>query len=136
MNTMDITDKNYTKDQTLYHLKIHISGESESRIAPFHGGVITVDTKTTDCLFSNCEDLHLENVQGAGQIIDVNMDVGIFADGINDAIKEVEQIQFLDIWGVGGILNLTPPNITVQSISEVPNFELAAATGGHGTSER
>jgi len=133
MNTMDITDKNYTKAQALYHLEVHVSGESESRIAPFYGNVITADTMTTDCIFSNCRDLNLENIQGAGQIIDATFDVGVFADDITDAIKQVEQIQFLDLSGIGGVLNLTPPNITVQKISEVRDFELAAATGYHVT---
>ncbi|SCA55792.1 hypothetical protein MTBPR1_120098 [Candidatus Terasakiella magnetica] len=133
MNTMDITDKNYTKDQTLYHLVTHVSGESEARIAPFYGNIITADTKTTDCIFQNCRDLNLENIRGGGQIIDATFDVGIFADNITEAIKQIEQIQFLDLSGVGGVINLTPPNIYVHQISEVPDFELAAATGHHVT---
>jgi len=113
MNVMTITDQDYTTRQNLYSLTIHISGESESRIAPFSTETIRVETKADDYIFSNCRDLHLEPVHGAGQIIDVIVDAGVFASDMSDAIQRMEQLQFLDVWGLGGVLQLTPPRITV-----------------------
>lgn len=127
MNVMEITDQDYTTTRNLYSLTIHISGESESRISPFSTGSVSIECNGVDCIFANTRDLHLENVQGGGQIIDLTTDVGIFADSMTDAINQIEQIQFIDIWGLGGILQLTPPTIRTHGAVEIPDYELASA---------
>jgi len=114
MNIVQITDEEYTKPFELYEMTITLSGTSESQIALFSTGTVGVEFRDTTALVSNVRNVKLIP-HNTGMSIFLVADVAIYTSSIEEAIKDVSETFFVDIIGLGGILTLEDPSITLAT---------------------
>lgn len=116
MNITELTNTDYTRPLNLYELSVVVSGKSESRIAPFRGNRVSVEFRDTTTIVSNVRGLQLTVWGNDGMAIMVTADVAIYASSYSEAIRIItKETFFVDVIGLGGILTLTEPMISLSA---------------------